>query len=70
MTRSKLKIILLVLNNNKSLFIKELEEMYGNELKREHFECPKCGHRLISKTGKYGKFVGCSNYPDCTYIRK
>jgi len=30
-------------------------------------KCPKCGGDLISKYGKYGKFIGCSNYPKCEY---
>ncbi len=29
--------------------------------------CPDCGGNLIGKTGKYGKFLGCSNYPKCQY---
>jgi len=32
-------------------------------------KCPKCGHWLVMRKGKYGKFLGCSNYPDCTYTR-
>lgn len=31
--------------------------------------CPKCGHDLVKRTSKYGEFVGCSNYPRCTYIK-
>lgn len=31
--------------------------------------CPKCGNELIEKNGKYGKFIGCSNYPKCRYIK-
>ncbi len=32
--------------------------------------CPQCGNgRLGLKTGKFGAFVGCSNYPDCRYTR-
>jgi DNA topoisomerase-1 len=32
--------------------------------------CPKCGAgRLSLKTGRFGAFVGCSNYPACTYTR-
>jgi DNA topoisomerase-1 len=37
--------------------------------------CPRCpeegrepGH-LVVKLGKYGKFVGCNNFPECRYIR-
>ncbi len=32
--------------------------------------CPKCKGNLIKRTGKYGEFIGCSNYPKCRYIRK
>src|SRR5438045_7322705 len=32
--------------------------------------CPTCGTgRLALKTGKYGAFIGCSNYPECRYTR-
>ena len=31
--------------------------------------CPLCGHDLVTRTSKYGEFVGCSNYPRCTYIK-
>jgi len=29
--------------------------------------CPKCGGKLEERIGKYGKFLGCSNYPKCQY---
>jgi DNA topoisomerase-1 len=33
-------------------------------------QCPTCGTgRLNLKAGKFGAFVGCSNYPDCRYTR-
>ncbi len=33
--------------------------------------CPQCGEgTLVGKTGRFGPFVGCSRYPDCTYIKK
>lgn len=32
--------------------------------------CPKCGAKLVKKKGKYGYFLGCSNYPKCKYIGK
>lgn len=34
-------------------------------------KCPECGHNLVERRSKWGrKFVGCSNYPDCKYIKK
>lgn len=32
--------------------------------------CPECDSQLLVKDGKYGKFVGCSNYPKCEYSRR
>jgi DNA topoisomerase-1 len=33
-------------------------------------KCPKCGHHLVERRSKWGKtFIGCSNYPNCTYIK-
>jgi DNA topoisomerase-1 len=33
--------------------------------------CPSCGSgRLSLKTGKFGAFIGCSNYPECRYTRQ
>lgn len=32
--------------------------------------CPKCGGQLIERKGKYGRFMGCSNYPKCDYTSK
>lgn len=32
--------------------------------------CPKCGGQLLSKEGKYGIFLGCSNYPICKFNNK
>ena len=30
--------------------------------------CEKCGHPMIRRTGKYGKYLACSNYPACSNI--
>jgi DNA topoisomerase-1 len=33
--------------------------------------CPLCGNgRLSLRIGRYGAFIGCSNYPECRYTRK
>jgi DNA topoisomerase-1 len=33
--------------------------------------CPSCGEgRLSLKIGKFGAFIGCSNYPDCRFTRQ
>jgi DNA topoisomerase-1 len=34
-------------------------------------ECPSCANgRLGLKLGKFGAFIGCSNYPECRFTRK
>jgi DNA topoisomerase-1 len=30
--------------------------------------CPQCNAPLVIKTGRYGKFIGCSAYPTCKHI--
>lgn len=32
--------------------------------------CPECGGRLRERSGQYGRFMGCNNYPTCRYNRK
>jgi DNA topoisomerase I len=29
--------------------------------------CPECGHDLVIRWGRFGKFISCSNFPDCRY---
>lgn len=29
--------------------------------------CPQCGGKLVLRTGKFGQFYGCSNYPKCKF---
>jgi DNA topoisomerase-1 len=34
-------------------------------------QCPNCGAgRLSLKVGKFGAFIGCSNYPECRFTRQ
>lgn len=42
---------------------------YKNSLINKNI-CPRCKTgRLIVREGKYGKFIGCSNYPKCKYTK-
>lgn len=43
--------------------IKNVNEKVDNMI------CPKCGSNLIMKNGKYGSFIGCSNYPKCRFTK-
>ena len=39
---------------------------YGDET--TDIVCQKCGHFMIRRMGKYGKYLACSNYPECKNI--
>ena len=53
--------------NTKKEYIKNIKD---NIIDKDPNKCPKCGGQLIHRNGKYGIFIGCSNYPKCKYIRK
>ena len=50
------------------------EEM-GKRMKTEDLDaetqetCPRCGGELIKRSGRFGPFYGCCNYPRCRYTR-
>lgn len=54
--KQHIKNINIIINNDK--------ELENNRI------CPKCGNELVERNGKYGKFIGCSNFPKCRYIKK
>lgn len=31
--------------------------------------CPKCGNWLTPRSGKFGDFLGCTNFPNCKYTQ-
>ncbi|MBS4207636.1 type I DNA topoisomerase [Bacillus sp. FJAT-50079] len=37
----------------------EIEDEYAGE------DCEKCGSPMVIKMGRFGKFMACSNFPDC-----
>ncbi len=38
--------------------------------KEEDIECSKCGDNMKLRSGKYGYFYGCTNYPNCKNTEK
>ncbi|SFD87351.1 DNA topoisomerase I [Bacillus sp. OV194] len=50
----------------KQLVVAE-EEMKEVEIKDEPAgeNCELCGHEMVFKMGRYGKFMACSNFPEC-----
>ncbi len=65
----------------KDLRVKEVLDRLDDELGPHFFpaaengksprDCPSCANgRLGLKLGKFGAFIGCSNYPECRFTRK
>ena len=48
-----------LMNKEKEINKKDLTEETTNE------KCEKCGSPMIIKLGRFGKFMACSNYPEC-----
>ncbi|MCK5080675.1 MAG: type I DNA topoisomerase [Candidatus Moranbacteria bacterium] len=64
-----------IIENFYKPFEKNLK-MKNKEIKKEDFQkdlgrkCPDCENKLIEKFGRFGKFIACSNYPECKYTEK
>jgi len=46
-----------------------LDELRDSLNEQTHETCPECGAPLVIRWGKYGRFLACSRYPECTYSR-
>ncbi len=66
-----------VLENFYGPFAKALEKVDTAAMIREAFNveeiekepCPECGGTLTVKSGRFGPFIACTNYPKCRYTR-
>lgn len=54
------------LNDFYSPFSKTLAKV---ESKVEKILCEQCGNEMIMKMGRFGRFLACSNYPECSSIK-
>lgn len=44
------------------------EQAQAQAEKVEGRQCPECQSDLVFKRGRFGRFIGCSNYPACKFI--
>lgn len=58
------------LANNPATVQKVEEKPEKVHMKYEADICPECGGKLRDRSGRYGKLMGCSNYPTCRYSRR
>lgn len=40
-----------------------------NQNSKNEDYCPYCRGKLVQRKGPYGRFIGCSNFPECKYTR-
>jgi len=45
------------------------EDMRKGSVPNNSMICPKCGGKLLERNGRYGKFIGCSNFPNCKFTK-
>ncbi|MCX8043975.1 MAG: type I DNA topoisomerase [Desulfobacterota bacterium] len=55
-------------------FVRPLEKQEGHDAPEDQPQlqqevCEVCGKPLVLKRGRYGTFLGCSGYPECTFIK-
>jgi DNA topoisomerase-1 len=48
---------------------KKMENVKATEVETDEV-CDKCGSKMVIKWGRYGKFLACSNYPECKNTRQ
>lgn len=72
--RETQEITNLLLNHNivdeniRSKHIQDIRQtVIERKAKMENLLCPRCNGQLKVRTGKNGKFYGCSNYPRCRF---
>ncbi len=73
LTRARRSVLLLTVEHQESPFIKELIRDHGLTVQNPNGQtmhtviCPTCGNGFMTqRSGKYGTFYGCSEYPACT----
>ena len=56
-------------NFNKTVIKAEEEVENVNLVEVTDIPCDKCGAHMIVRYGKYGKFLGCPNFPECNFTK-
>jgi DNA topoisomerase-1 len=55
----------------KELIATKDENLKRQDVTQEQIDenCPECGNKLSIRLGRNGRFIGCTNYPECKYTR-
>jgi DNA topoisomerase-1 len=55
--------------NTRKLVVGEGGQVTSKPDKLLDEKCPKCDKQLAVKDGRFGEYTGCSDYPECKYIK-
>ena len=69
-TQDNIKTLTDFYNKFEPILNKAFEGMEKKPAEETGEKCPNCGSPLVIRTGRYGEFTACSNYPTCKYIKK
>ena len=58
-----------VIENFYPWLTKHLEEAGAELVEETDIKCDKCGSMMLLRTGRFGKYLACSNYPECKNIK-
>lgn len=50
--------------------VEETAEKVALEVELVDKNCPECGKQLLVRTGKFGKFLACSGFPECKHTER
>lgn len=65
MTRARHKVFIVTEDGKQSVFVLELEGSKNSDTPA--MRCKECGGEMVKRSGPYGVFYGCINFPKCTY---
>ncbi len=58
------------LTENKPVPVENEENAEKKQPQIADFKCEKCGGDMVLRTGKFGSFYACANYPTCKYTKQ
>lgn len=62
-----LEVIIVDPNRGRNHIVNIQQNKAKRDIKIANRICPQCGSKIVERQGKYGHFLGCSNYPRCNY---
>lgn len=55
--------------DKESIIVASTKENVSKQESTADYVCPECGKPLIERNGKFGRFLGCTGFPNCKYTK-